>query len=219
MRILKETTELPLKIRRIEQNVKTALKIASNPSKLSFNNTVSNRKNMIFKSHPKLPKPFYNRISLYQKELGIEVAGVIPRRFERYPPWKMEPIKTNDNLYKYIKEDTPEIIYKSLFKEIAEKYQIYIHIYTDGSKSNQETGYATVLQTEKKLIRLPDEASIFASELIAIQQAMNIITKHEGDKFIIFSDSRSAITAITNNCSNNHIILEIQEKLPQSQVF
>ena len=54
------------------------------------------------------------------------------------------------------------------------------HIYTDGGSKQNE-----------KLKHLPNESSIYSTEVTAIDLAMNIITNYKSSKFIIYSDFKS----------------------------
>lgn len=155
MGILKEANEPPLRIRRKERSMVTATKIASNPKKPTFQHTFSNRNKIVFNSHPTLPKPFYNRILTYQQEIGITLAEVIPRRISILPLWNNPPIKFNTDLHLLNKIETPDQVYKTLFKELIGKYHNYIHIYTGGSKTPKGTACAIVCNSETRMIRLP----------------------------------------------------------------
>lgn len=211
MGILKEALEPPLKIRRTELNIKTAIKIATIPNKITYKNTFSNRNSNILDQHPNLPRPFYHRTSSLQKEFGVSLLKAITRRISKIPPWKLTPINTNFDLSIYKKEETPLILFKSIYNQILDKHNDYVHIYTDGSKSDDGTGCAIIMQNNTSLIKLPDEASIFSAELTAIHQAIKIVSKHSDNKFITFSDSKSAINAISGDAPDNQLILETRE--------
>ena len=59
----------------------------------------------------------------------------------------------------------------------------------DGSKDNNKTGCAAVLNRTILKKALPMESSIFSAEAHAIDLALNIISKSKHKKFVIFSDS------------------------------
>ena len=88
-----------------------------------------------------------------------------------------------------------------------------IHIYTDRSKTEECVGYAAVTGNRVSCGSLPKEASIFTAELYAMKTAINEIsgTGVEGDRFTIFSDSRSALQALKRDFTRSLVILEIKE--------
>ena len=51
-----------------------------------------------------------------------------------------------------------------------------VHIYTDGSKSNEGVGCAAVSEHTMKQAHLPNEASIFTAELTAVSLALYIVS-------------------------------------------
>ena len=59
--------------------------------------------------------------------------------------------------------------------------------------------------------RIPKYASIFTAELRAIHLAFMYIKISRYEKFIIFSDSKSVLEAMTNRRFNNPIVLRLVE--------
>lgn len=89
-------------------------------------------------------------------------------------------------------------------------------IYTDGSKSNTGTGAGVVIFDESQeatIIRsaLPETTSVFQAELYAIKEAMIWISnnKQTSKSYHIYSDSRSALQAITGIEQQNRLALQI----------
>ncbi|KAG5321982.1 RNH1 Ribonuclease, partial [Acromyrmex heyeri] len=92
-------------------------------------------------------------------------------------------------------------------------------IYTDGSKSVSEDRvgsaiYSSDLNVALKF-KLPPETSIFSAESWAILQAINLIEDRCCDEASIYSDSLSALQAISSHNSRNvnHITLDIKNRL------
>ena len=86
------------------------------------------------------------------------------------------------------------IIIKSHFRKMCDKYANSQHIYTDGSKIDTKTGCGFTTNDNNYRYRLIDNASIFSAELTAILNAI----KHSPEKssknvFTIFTDSKSAV--------------------------
>lgn len=83
------------------------------------------------------------------------------------------------------------------------------HIYTDGSKTDDLVGCASVSEQSTITRKLTAETSIFTAELVAIVDALTEVENSNDMTFTIFSDSRSALMAI-NKYNNQHpIVIEI----------
>ena len=76
-----------------------------------------------------------------------------------------------------------------------------VPIYTDGSKSSESVGCAAVFSDFDVFVYLPIVASIFTAELCAIFLALSRISFHTSDNFVIYSDSRSALQALSSENS------------------
>ena len=68
---------------------------------------------------------------------------------------------------------------------------------------------AAVFQNQELLKRLPNESSIYSAEVIAIDQAMNIIANHKSSKFII----KSALQALQSKDSSTPLITRLLDKM------
>ena len=79
-------------------------------------------------------------------------------------------------------------------------------IYTDGSKAENRVAAAATSNNLSAHVRLPDNASIFTTELQALKMAFNIVKNCDWDHFIIFTDSVSSRQALySNNCDHPFI--------------
>ena len=94
-----------------------------------------------------------------------------------------------------------------------------VHIYTDGSKSTEGVGFVAVFPNTTCGGRLTGEASIFTAELYAINAAMHEILKGtiDGNRFTIFSDSRSALLALRSDSSLSPILAETKELIRRAE--
>ena len=84
------------------------------------------------------------------------------------------------------------------FRNILQQHPDYIYVFTDGSKDNDKTACAAILN--KKIIKkvLPMENSIFRAETRAIDLALNIISTSKYKKFILFKDTLSVWLSLRN---------------------
>jgi len=117
------------------------------------------------------------------------------------PPWKLIPPGVDLTLTKYKKDTTPPAIFQSAFLEQASNFPSYSHIYTDGSKNEEKVGCAAVAGRSFRTVlkeRLPDHSSIYTAELKGLLLSLTICGESEGDKFLVISDSLSALQGISS---------------------
>ncbi|XP_049869350.1 uncharacterized protein LOC126369100 [Pectinophora gossypiella] len=94
----------------------------------------------------------------------------------------------------------------------------YIKIYTDGSKTNNRTSFAFYDSSTKagKVFSCNNMFSVYSSEILAIIYALKYISVNycsNSFKFLILSDSMSALLALNNNCISNkcnYLIYELR---------
>ena len=98
----------------------------------------------------------------------------------------------------------------------------HIAIFTDGSKSDTGVGSAAVSTIEARSMALPKYASIFTAELKAIESALKIIENSDYRRYVVYSDSKSAIEALQqfepSNTVTNSIQKLIHELLSQRNI-
>ncbi|GFR04799.1 nucleolar protein 56 [Trichonephila clavata] len=123
------------------------------------------------------------------------------------PPWKVIYPKVDFTLSYYSKACTPVSTYRTLYLEHRELFSDYEPIFTDGSKSESHVGSALVSLSTVITDALPISASIYTAELHALRIAMEHISLSRGKKFIIYTDSLSALQSIVSLHSSSHPIL------------
>ncbi|GFQ82303.1 uncharacterized protein TNCT_379381 [Trichonephila clavata] len=97
--------------------------------------------------------------------------------------------------------------YRTLYLEHRELFSDYEPIFTDGSKSESHVGLAVVSLSTVITDALPISASIYTAELHALRIAIENISLSRGKKFIIYTDSLSALQSIVSLHSLSHPIL------------
>ena len=102
-------------------------------------------------------------------------------------------------------------------QNINEKWFSCLHMYTDGSvdpiHGKVGCGFYVPLYKYTRGYKLQAQTSIFSAELVAIYMALVWISEVEPTAVCIFSDSISALQAISHNQSNNPIICDIKHIL------
>ena len=102
--------------------------------------------------------------------------------------------------------------YKLKFYALLNSYPDYTCVYTDESKEGDRVSFAAVSGQRVMKCHLPGSASIFSAELQAILLALDFIECSNLDKFLICSDSLSALQAIHNHKFNNSFVQRVLEK-------
>ena len=97
------------------------------------------------------------------------------------PPWIIKNSKVILELNELTK--TQPSTYQEKFHTILLYHPNHLYIFTDGSKDNNKTACAAIINKNNS-----QESSIFTAEAHAIDLALNIISKSKHKKFI-FSDS------------------------------
>ena len=113
------------------------------------------------------------------------------------PPWrKPAPVVEMDLHYEIEKKNTPPpVMYALSMNKIHEKWGNHVHIYTDGSKDqNNNTSSAVYIpKYNTKIAKKISPISIFRAEQVAIIMALEWIRESKLVKSVIFCDSLSVL--------------------------
>lgn len=129
------------------------------------------------------------------------------------------PVELNLGLHKRPQNNTIDtnLLFNAI---IEEKYSGFIQVFTDASKNlttlNTGCGIFIPQYNIESSIKIPEEFSIMYAEVIAIQEALNIIGNLPPQNFIILSDSLSSLQCLSKTsiqASADHIILNVKEKV------
>jgi ribonuclease HI len=111
-----------------------------------------------------------------------------------FTPSVFEEAKTQLSLHG--KENFPQVA-SNIVSCATSHYANNSIIYTDGSRSEGETGFGVYHVENFELgLRLKEPCGVFTSELTAILQALTHIKSHSPGKFLILTDSLSSIAAL-----------------------
>ena len=104
--------------------------------------------------------------------------------------------------------------------EVVPQYQNYFKIFTDGSKfQDGRVAYCAyfpdLLNKPILSARIPDNASIFTAETMAILKSLDFIqiSQRRDRRFIIFCDSKSVLETISNQETKNPLMIKLLDKL------
>ena len=143
----------------------------------------------------------------------LNLEDVANYKISEVPLWTSKSPTYLYNLASDRKAITDPIVFKTKFLEVKEQYYTLEDIYTDGSKDGEKVAAAAILDGELYQFRLPNNTSIFSAELKAIGLALNHIEQDAYWRYIIFTDSLSAMQALEGEKTDNPLIVILLEKL------
>ena len=189
------------------------LKLKANPDNPAYNLVFHPQYETKFLAKPREIPPFALRISGLMEEAGININNIMANTIPNNPVWVAPEPTVLFNLTWYEKSSTAPEIYRTYFYQLLNKYKEFCPIYTDGSKQQEKVACAFVTPYSTSAVCLPDNASIYTAEAVAILRALNYCEVSLIQNFIICSDSLSVLQAIENQECKNPIISSLLEQL------
>jgi kelch-like protein 2/3 len=192
--------EMPLSIRRHELQLRLAVKLScseNNPASSILEDNWQNH----WGHYKSGNEPLYNITKPYLDNLNIEqIEGPVCSKTE---PWLCTPAMVNLSLADKVKKsDNPEFI-RMHARELMQEYSAMTAIYTDGSKTTDEkvgSAFCVPSLGVEQAIRITDDMTVYTAELIAIKQALSWIKDAPVNRYVIFSDSLSALQSLDADC-------------------
>ncbi|GBM50703.1 hypothetical protein AVEN_146053-1 [Araneus ventricosus] len=87
-------------------------------------------------------------------ELNLNHISVIPQPTHSFPPWKVNRFYYLNPFENFSKPDTADAIYQKLFSEHRSHYHSFTPVYTDGSKSTNQTSFAVIFPNNTYCFKL-----------------------------------------------------------------
>ena len=211
--LMAESGELSLPDRRDQlciQQYTRQLRLPESPSTLT---TLDNNLDEKFSNSPH-SKPFGIHTRDIMSSLNHSPSPIIPAAPAYEPPWEIpENLVCSHEVIKQKSSYPPSVTKALITQHQVSCHGQSIHVYTDGSKSEQGVGfgiYSEQLSTSHKLL---GTSSIYTAELYAILETLRTLDGDSGNRFTIFSDSSSSLKGIQQLNSNHPIISSIQSKI------
>ena len=128
---------------------------------------------------------------------------------------KSVPVDLDFDMEKWSRRNTTSIIFNSIISEKLLTYRDdHFHIvFTDGSRTTDHVGSAFSYDGIIYQYSLPSYSSIFTAEAFSIYKALQLFLNKPHYKIVIFSDSRSVLTAMKSDTPNHFLISKIQNIL------
>lgn len=216
--LLAECGQAPLDVRRNILTINYACRVASNPLNPMYLVLTSRnlRTRPIDVNVERPPLPFRTRVYNIEHVSMRVLKSVFPFS-DTPPPWCLQSPKIFF-LTDKPKQDLIEQEVKILHNEFKEKYGNTFYCYTDGSKSQDNTGGAFLFNGQIQQFRLPPQSSIYTAELVAILKCLEKILKTIEEtciiqNFFVCSDSQSSLVALKNIYTPSAVVKAILAKL------
>ena len=153
------------------------------------------------------------RCEANMNRIDVDLEDVANHKISEVPLWTSKSPTYNYYLASDKKATTDPMIFKNKLLEVKEQYYTHEDIYTDGFKDGEKVASVAILDGEFYHFRLPNNSSVFSAELKAIDLALNHIEQDAYWRYIIYTDSLSAMQALECETTDNPLIVSLLEKL------
>ncbi|KAG1665082.1 RNA-directed DNA polymerase from mobile element jockey [Nymphon striatum] len=208
-----EAHEPSLYLRREKLSLQYACRLRANPENPCYDVTFHPNHRETFARRQNSIPTFGLRVLPLFEQIGLPLGNIARCVLPSIPPWTMHRPIINFSLTGLKKGTTPSYVYLYKFLEVSDSYHGYHHIYTDGSRQNDEVAAAAISTLKSLSSRLPDKSSIFSAESKALLLALDIVENSTYGRYIILSDSLSCLMALDNMKYSHPTICDILVKL------
>nr|CAH7716183.1 unnamed protein product [Callosobruchus chinensis] len=168
-----------------------------------------------FKPHLSQYKYFFSQ-TVTTQEIISTISSTIPNKYNIDPPWSIAQANIDLSLSRIPKKQQTVLQIKQTFLDIKHtKYPNHKFIYTDGSKTSNNTGAAYVGDNVEATYKIAQQAGILTAELIAITKALDYIRNNPHTNWVIATDSLNSIKTIQAYQPKHPLGIEIQNKTNQ----
>ena len=210
--VLAEAHEPPLSLRRQMLGMRYVLKLRQFPSHPAypyvFSREISRSDRVAGRS-----TSFGGRMQALFSKANISLRGVRRTWSAPSPPWRNAYPRIDLLLTDIRKDDQPPCTLRARALEHIASYDGFTSVFTDGSKTEHGVGCAFVTGHDTRTFSLPTSASVFSSELVAIEKALCFIEVSDSSCYLILSDSLSSLLSLRSFNPNNPIVQDILSRL------
>jgi len=205
-----ESTEPSLYLRRNKISLQLYMRILAMEGTPAYESVADTSMDDRYDRNPRLHTDFGYRMRRLLNELQMAEPDIAQNSDYRVPYWKTHNVNTCLNPINCTKAETPPNILRAMhLSHCRERHANELHVYTDGSKSAEAVTAAVVLPNATISRRLPNESSIFTAELNAILMSLSQC-EGTGNRYTIFTDSRSTLQAISDLRPQHHTARSIR---------
>ena len=201
--ILADADEPPLALRRRLLSLRYATSIKQFPSHPAYEAIFSNELlHSFLQGASRGSQPFCRRLDTWLREAGLDMGQVLTYTPRRTEPWLTHPLQIDTSLTRFSKGATQaEELRQEAEILIYDMHQNSAHFYTDGSKTSHGTGSAYHSSHGCGQTPLPQMATVFTAELVAILCCLERIAQLNNANSTIFTDSLSSVQLLHPTCT------------------
>ncbi|XP_055924449.1 uncharacterized protein LOC129956547 [Argiope bruennichi] len=190
--------QLPLHLRRKMLSAQYYLRIQSLSNHPLRQMTIPIGLRRLYNARPFNILPFCERIQTIIADAGLGNIQIKQAEFYVIPPWDVPVFSYLNPFYTFDKSSTAPVIFQKLFASHRNQFSLYEPIFTDGSKSESYVGCGIKFLQKIYSYRLHNFCSILTAELVAIFCALQKIAVSDGRKYILYTDSMSALEILSH---------------------
>ncbi|XP_055932957.1 uncharacterized protein LOC129962980 [Argiope bruennichi] len=198
--------ELPLHLRRQKLSILYYYRTQSIPNHPICNMNLPFGLRRLYDARPSHILPFNERVKLLLQDSDLSNVTIKTAESFCLPPWDIPHFHFLNPFAGFDKSSTAPVVFQQLFLYHRCRYSSFTPIFTDGSKSDGHVGCGIALPSDTLSYRLHDHCSVFTAELVAIFCALQEISPSSQRYFIIYTDSRSALEALSHCHKGMHPI-------------
>lgn len=206
-----DACEPPLHYIREQRSLNLYYRILSHPNHPLHYYLTNQDHDRLFANRPSCVPSFGIRMRLLTRSYNFTNIKIHVRPLYNILPWQQPNINILRPFTGFDKANTDDTIFRQLFASHREEYHNYVAVYTDGSKTSRITGCGFFCQNYKFSYCLPGTDSIFTAEIIAIKEALSYIKNKKHKKYIIYTDSKSALDALMSHNPPNSLVSVVQD--------
>lgn len=215
-----EANLIPLERRRTELMLRYSIRTLGT-SGHPFSDLIKEYYHFQFYENSRLPLPVTGRI--YKAFLQHSLTTASINTYPLHQRIGYNGLETGLTLAEHRKDDLGSKEWASLFADLhSTRYQDRVAVFCDGSVKSNSTGCAVWSKNFQIVNRMHDNTSVFAAEMFAIYIAVTYLALKQGD-FIIYSDSKSSLTALRQISSSKsyiaHNIYKCLKQLPDNKII
>ena len=208
--LLAEANEPPLALRREMLGMRYTLKLRQFPTHPTYPYVFSRHAT---RSDGRMRPSFGIRMKNLFSDAEISFRGVRRTWDTPSPPWGNANPEVDLSLSLVKKDNLLPAEARARALEHIASYDGYIRVFTDGSKTSEGVACSFVAGCETRSFSLPSSASVFSSELVAIEKALCFIEVSDGLFYLILSDSLSSLLALRSFNPVDPIVQDILTRL------
>ena len=211
--LISETGTLPIEYYREIKMMNYFARIYCNSNQYIYS-TIADVNIELFNRNQKKPQPFYIRCKLLFDQYAIEYDKIEKEVLPEESPWIQRNIHVCHELFDIRKSTMSDAQLKQIFLEHFRSHTNSSWYFTDGSKDNNATSFAIIdiHQNQTQAYRISNTASIFTSELLAIDSAIEQSRTDRYNLITICTDSKSSVQGIDKFGNRHSTIISILNK-------